>query len=187
MRSIAVYCGSKFGSRPEFEIGARSLGQYLAQQGIRLVYGGGNVGLMGVVASQALASGGEVIGVIPQALKDREIAHTGLSKLIVVQDMHERKQTMADLADGFIAMPGGAGTLEEIFEVWTWAQLGYHGKPCAFFNLHGYFDTLLTFVDQMVASGFMAKEYREMLTVSDDPSVIVAAFQAYTPPNEKWL
>lgn len=186
MRSIAVFCGSKFGNHPAFENGARKLGTCLAQQGIRLVYGGGKVGLMGAVASQVLASGGEVVGVIPQSLKDKEIAHTGLSELIVVQDMHERKQTMANLADGFIAMPGGAGTLEEIFEVWTWAQLGYHGKPCAFYNLNSYFNTLLEFVDQMVASGFMGQEYRDMLTISDDPALIVTAFQTYMPPKEKW-
>ena len=187
MRSIAVYCGSKFGNHPVYEQGARQLGRCLAGQGIRLVYGGGNVGLMGVLASQALACGGEVVGVIPQSLKNREIAHIGLSELIVVQDMHERKQTMADLADGFIAMPGAAGTLEEIFEAWTWAQLGYHTKPCAFFNLDGYFDTLLTFVDQMVSSGFMAEEYRDMLIVSDDPEAILTTFKIYTPPGEKWL
>jgi len=186
MRSIAVYCGSKMGHHPAFEQGARDLGQCLAQQGIRLVYGGGNVGLMGAVASQALAAGGEVVGVMPQALKDREIAHTGLSELIVVPDMHQRKQAMADLADGFIAMPGGAGTLEEIFEVWTWGQLGYHGKPCAFYNVNGYFDTLLAFVDQMVSAGFMSGEYREMLTISADPARIVSAFEDYQPPRKKW-
>jgi uncharacterized protein (TIGR00730 family) len=153
---------------------------------VRLVYGGGNVGLMGVVASQAMACGGEVVGVIPTSLEERELAHKGLTELIVVPDMHVRKRTMADLADGFIAMPGGIGTLEEIFEIWTWAQLGYHAKPCAFFNLAGYFDTLLAFVDHMVAAGFMYDVYRKMVTVSDDPAAIVAAFKAYTPPGGKW-
>lgn len=186
MRSIAVYCGSRFGNQPVFESGARLLGSCLAQQGIRLVYGGGNVGLMGAVASQAMASGGEVVGVIPSALKDKELAHLGLSELIVVQDMHERKHKMAELADGFIAMPGGIGTLEEIFEVWTWAQLGFHGKPCAFYNLNGYFDTLMRFVDQMVASEFVSGVYRDMVTVSNDPDAIISAFRSYRPPMEKW-
>ncbi len=186
MRSIAVYCGSRSGSDPLFEAGARALGKCLAEAGLRLVYGGGNVGLMGVVASQAMACGGEVVGVIPTELQARELAHTGLTELIVVADMHERKRRMADLADAFIAMPGGIGTLEEIFEIWTWAQLGYHAKPCAFFNLNGYFDTLLAFVDEVIGAGFMAQTYRDMMTVADDPAAIVAAFRAYRPPDEKW-
>jgi len=186
LKTICVYCGANPGNHPQYAAAARALGQAMVAQNLALVYGGGNVGLMGVLASQALASGGEVVGVIPQSLKNRELAHSGLSELIVVQDMHERKLTMAGLADGFIAMPGAAGTLEEIFEAWTWAQLGYHTKPCAFFNMDGYFDTLLSFVDQMVSSGFMAEEYRDMLIVSDDPEVILAAFKTYTPPGEKW-
>ncbi|KAF0804856.1 hypothetical protein A6D6_02773 [Alcanivorax xiamenensis] len=184
--NIAVFCGSSSGVDPIYEQQARALARALVAQGHGLVYGGGRVGLMGVIADAVLEAGGEVIGVIPQALKDREIQHTGITELHVVENMHQRKAMMAELADGFIAMPGGAGTLEEIFEVWTWAQLGYHHKPCGFFNVIGYYDGLIGFLEHMVDQGFMKPAYREMLTVDADPEVLVAAFADYQAPVAKW-
>ncbi|MCV6588975.1 MAG: TIGR00730 family Rossman fold protein [Marinobacterium sp.] len=186
MKHIAVYCGSSMGTEPAYRDAAISMAQTLAQAGIGLVYGGGKTGLMGTVADAALAAGGEVTGIIPGALESKEIAHPGLTTLEVVDDMHSRKKRMSDLSDGFIAMPGGTGTMEEIFEVWTWGQLGYHNKPCAFLNINGYYDTLLDFIDRMVNDGFMRPEFREMLTVSDQPEIILDAFQQYRPPHDKW-
>lgn len=186
VKHIAVYCGSSMGTEPAYRDAAISMAQTLAQAGIGLVYGGGKTGLMGTVADAALAAGGEVTGIIPGALESKEIAHPGLTTLEVVDDMHSRKKRMSDLSDGFIAMPGGTGTMEEIFEVWTWGQLGYHNKPCAFLNINGYYDTLLDFIDRMVNDGFMRPEFREMLTVSDQPEIILDAFQQYRPPHDKW-
>ncbi|MFM2480106.1 TIGR00730 family Rossman fold protein [Celerinatantimonas sp. YJH-8] len=186
MKNIAVFCGSKSGQSPLFSQAATELGSYFAQQNIRLIYGGGKVGLMGTIADAVLNAGGEVFGVIPEKLKAKEIAHPNLTELLVVSDMHERKAKMAELADGFIAMPGGAGTLEEISEVWTWAQLGYHQKPCAFYNINHFYDPLLQMIELMVTQGFMTQSYLDMLLVSDTPASLIHAMQHYVPPQEKW-
>lgn len=186
LKSIAVFCGSSFGSSPVFQEAAVKLGNYLAEHQIRLVYGGGKVGLMGAIADATLAKGGEVYGVIPQKLCDKELAHPRLSELEIVADMHERKARMAELSDGFIAMPGGSGTLEEIAEVWTWAQLGYHNKPCGFYNINGFYDPLLLMVDRMVKQGFLRQVYYDMLCLSDSPHTLIHAMQRYLPPQDKW-
>jgi len=186
MKRIAVYCGSSIGNDPVYREQAIRLGQALAANDLELVYGGGKVGLMGTIADAVMEAGGRVTGIIPDALESREIGHPGLTTLEVVSDMHARKKRMSDLADGFIAMPGGPGTLEEIFEVWTWGQLGYHHKPCAFFNINNYYDGLLAFTETMVSSGFMRAEFREMLTVTDQPEIILDAFRHYQPPQDKW-
>lgn len=183
---IAVFCGSASGHDPVYQRAAKQLGQTLAGQGIGLVYGGGHVGLMGAVADAALLHGGEVIGVMPQALVDREIAHNGLTRLDVVSDMHARKDRMSELADGFVALPGGAGTLEEIFEQWTWAQLGIHEKPCGFLNVDGYFDPLLSMVDKMVEQGFMKMDYGQMLVITDNIDTLLQKISEYSPPARKW-
>lgn len=164
------------------------MGQALAAAGIGLVYGGAHVGLMGLLADTVLAAGGEVTGVIPSALEELEIAHRGLTKLHVVGSMHERKALMAELADGFIAMPGGIGTLEEIFEVLTWAQLGMHQKPCGLFEIDGYFTLLLRFLDHTVEQRFMRAEHRDMILLESDPDRLLARFEAYRPPAlVKWI
>ncbi len=183
---IAVFCGSSFGRLPEYQQQAKLLGQALAGRNIELIYGGGHVGLMGTIADAVLDAGGRVTGVIPTALKSKEIAHANLSHLIVVKDMHERKATMAELADAFIAMPGGAGTLEEIFEAWTWAMLGYHQKPCAFFNAGGYYDKLLSFIDHMTEEAFLRPGYQEMLIINQNPDALLEAIITYVPPSAKW-
>ena len=158
IRRVAVYCGSRTGARPAYALEAARLGARLAGAGVGLVYGGGHVGLMGVVADAVLEGGGEVVGVIPQALVDREVGHTGLTELRVVQTMHERKAAMAETADAFVAMPGGLGTLEEIAEVLTWAQLGFHAKPCAFLDAGGYYAPLVAWLGHAVAEGFVAAD-----------------------------
>ncbi|TBW54376.1 TIGR00730 family Rossman fold protein [Marinobacter halodurans] len=183
---VAVFCGSSHGNDPVYGRSARAMGRALAEGGHTLVYGGGKVGLMGVVADTVLEHGGEVIGVIPRMLKEREIAHEGVTELFVVDDMHERKGRMNSLAQAFIAMPGGPGTLEEIFEAWTWAQLGYHEKPCAFYNVAGYYDPLLAFMDTMRDREFLKPHYRDMLIVSDEPSEILSRFETYSSPQAKW-
>ncbi|MBD2055186.1 TIGR00730 family Rossman fold protein [Oculatella sp. FACHB-28] len=160
MKRVCVFCGSNQGANPAYGFAAEQLGKLLAQQNIGLVYGGGKVGLMGTVADAALAAGGEVIGVIPQALADREIAHTGLSKLHIVASMHERKALMSDYADAFIALPGGMGTLEEFAEVLTWGQLGLHQKPCGLLNIEGYYNSLIAFFNQAVQAQFVRPEHR---------------------------
>jgi hypothetical protein len=185
---VCVFCGSSPGARPDYVESARRLGAVLADQGIRLVYGGASVGLMGIVADACLAGGGDVIGVIPEVLKAREVSHAGLPALRVVGSMHERKALMADLADGFVALPGGAGTLEEFFEVWTWAQLGLHGKPCGLLNVAGYFDDLLSFLDRAVTDGFVRAAHRDMVIVETDPARLLDRLRAYAPPDvPKWL
>ena len=185
---ICVYTGSRHGSRPEYEETARSFGALLAREGIGLVYGGGRLGLMGVVADATLEAGGEVIGIIPQKLVDLEVAHTGLTQLHIVHSMHERKAMMAELADGFIAMPGGIGTLEEFFETWTWAQLGMHGKPCGLLNVAGYFDPLLAFLDKSVEEKFVRAVHRKMVMVEEDPAALLDRFAGYEPPQVvKWV
>ena len=187
MMRLAVFCGSSMGIRGEFLDAAQLLGRLLAAQDIELVYGGGHVGLMGGVADAVLGAGGKVIGVMPQHLVDKEIAHQGLTELIVVADMHERKLKMADLSDGFIAMPGGAGTIEEITEQWTWAQLGVHQKPCAFLNVLDYYDPFKMFVTSMVENGFVQADYADMLIYADDPQSILAEIKSYVAPAPKWI
>jgi len=185
---LCVFCGSNAGQDPVYLATARSLGAALAENGIELVYGGASVGLMGAVADAALDKGGHVIGVMPQALVDKEIAHKGLSDLRVVGSMHERKALMAELADGFIALPGGLGTFEELFEVWTWAQLGYHRKPCALLNAAGFYDKLTDFLDDVVERGFVKPIHRAMLIVENEPATLIQAIRAYEPPKvDKWI
>ncbi|WP_440867590.1 TIGR00730 family Rossman fold protein [Symbiopectobacterium purcellii] len=186
MMVMGIFCGSSAGSDTAFIDAARVTGKTLAQAGIAIVYGGGRVGLMGAVADAALAQGGKVIGVMPRLLADQELSHPGLTTLHVVENMHERKAKMAQITDSFIAMPGGPGTLEEIFEQWTWAQLGIHDKPCAFLNVNGYFDPLKTMNETMVSQGFMKQTYADMLTFSDSIEDILRVFATYTPPPHKW-
>jgi len=183
---ICVFCGSSSGEDPAFLDAARETGKVLVEQEIELVYGGARVGLMGAVADAVLVAGGRATGVMPRALVEREIAYQGLTTLHIVDTMHERKTLMCDLSDGFIALPGGAGTLEEIFEQWTWAQLGIHQKPCGFLNVKGYFDPLRDMIGRTVSQGFMAPEYQSMLAFATDPRRLLAAFQAYRPPPRKW-
>lgn len=187
MRRLCVFCGSSSGLQPAYHSAAQSLGRALTDRRIGLVYGGAHVGLMGAVADAVLSGGGEVIGVIPRALVEREIAHRGLTELRVVDSMHERKALMADLANGFVALPGGAGTLEELFEVWTWAQLGLHRKPCGLLNVNGYFDALGEFLDHATSEGFLRAEHRAMLMMETDPAVLLDRLAHYTPPpGSKW-
>jgi hypothetical protein len=168
LSAVAVFCGSNTGRNDAYRDAAGRLGRTLAERGIELVYGGGNVGLMGVLADAALAAGGRVTGVMPQHLVDREVAHRGLSELRVVADMHERKATMAAASDAFIALPGGPGTMEEFFEAWVWRLLGLHGKPIGLLNTAGYYDRLDAFLSQVVADGFMAEDARRALVVEKD-------------------
>lgn len=167
MQAIGVFCGSSIGVATAYADAARSLGTLLAQRGVTLVYGGGKVGLMGVLADAALTAGGRVIGVIPQALLDREVGHLGLTDLRVVHSMAERKSLMGELSDAFIALPGGIGTLDELFEVWTWTQLGLHDKPCGLLNVAGYFDPLLRFLDHATEQEFLAPSQRALLSVEE--------------------
>lgn len=183
---IAVYTGSAPGSSPAYRAAAEDVGRRLAVDGVGIVYGGGRVGLMGAVADAARAAGGEVIGVIPQALVDAELAHPGLSTLEVVPDMHVRKMRMAELADGFVALPGGPGTLEELFEAWTWLQLGLHRKPVALYDVDGFWQPLLGMLDGMVEAGFMRRAFRESLCVVRTPDGLLDAFAAWEPPAPKW-
>lgn len=176
--SLCVYCGSSSGARPEYQAAARALGIILAERQIRLVYGGGRVGLMGALADAAIDAGGEVIGVIPRALMDKELGHQGVATLHVVRDMHERKHMMATLAEGFIAMPGGWGTLEELTEMLTWLQLGFHDKPIGLFNVAGYYDRLLAFEAQMVEEKFVRAGHRDLMCVASDPSDLLAKMAA---------
>ena len=185
--NICIFCGSSFGNDSAYRQAAESTGKLLSERGIGLVYGGGHVGLMGVVADAVLSGGGQVTGVIPRALAEREVAHNGLTSLIVVETMHERKAEMAKRADGFIALPGGAGTMEEAFEQWTWAQLGVHQKPCGFLNVNGYFDPLRVMINKMIQEGFLKPEYAEILIFSDNPDQILTAFKTYAPPARKWV
>src|SRR3712207_592230 len=183
MKSLCVFCGSRSGTEAAYDEAARVLGRAVAAENVTLVYGGGRVGLMGVVADAALGAGGEVVGVIPRSLLEREIAHTGLTDLRVVGSMHERKALMSELSEGFIALPGGTGTLEEFFEVLTWAQLGEHSKPCALLNAGRYYDPLLAVFDHMVAKGFLSEEHREMVLVETGPEALLEALAAYRPPR----
>ena len=188
MTRICVFAGSSAGVRPDYRGAASELGTVMAARGIELVYGGAHVGLMGAVADAALAGGGRVTGVIPKALVDREVAHSGLTELRVVTSMHQRKALMADLSDAFIALPGGWGTLDEMFEILTWAQLKIHRKPCGLLNVQGYFDRLLSFLDHTVEQGFVRREYGSLLATSDDPATLLDALASQMPPViEKWI
>jgi uncharacterized protein (TIGR00730 family) len=183
-----VFCGSASGARTSYSATASELGALLAREGIELVYGGAKVGLMGAVADAALAAGGQVFGVLPEGLADRERAHAGLTELRVVGSMHERKATMAERADAFIALPGGFGTLEELFEMVTWAQLGLHRKPCAILDVDGYYSGLVAFLDRASGEGLLRPEHRAMLLVDDDPARLLARLRAYQAPNvPRWL
>ncbi|QIO07882.1 LOG family protein [Acinetobacter lanii] len=186
MKSIAIFCGSTLGTDAIFAETAQRTGQLIAEQGKTLVYGGGRSGLMGIVADSALAAGGKVIGVIPQGLVDRELAHPNLTELHVVTSMHERKTLMAELSDGFIALPGGAGTLEEIFEQWTWAQLGIHLKPCAFLNVEGFYDPLLQFIRLTTEKEFTRTRFTDALIHSASIEEILNQFEHYVAPQPKW-
>jgi uncharacterized protein (TIGR00730 family) len=188
LKAVCVFCGSSSGNDPAYAEAARTLGITLAERGITLVYGGGHVGLMGVVADAALGAGGGVIGVMPKALVEREIGHTGLTELHIVGSMHERKAMMSELSEGFVALPGGNGTLEEFFEVLTWAQLGEHDKPCGLLNVAGYYDPLLAVFDRMVDRDFLRKEHRKLVLVESDPSALLGRFEGYEPPKTvKWV
>ena len=188
MQSVCVFCGSSQGLDPAYTEAARSLGRTLAEANIRLVFGGGHVGLMGVVSNAALEAGGEVIGVIPRSLVERELAHAGLTDLRIVGSMHERKGIMSDLSEGFITLPGGTGTLEEFFEVLTWAQLGEHEKPCGLLNVAGYYDPLLTVFDQMVNRGFLSEPNRDLVLVESEPERLLQRLESYQPPKTaKWI
>lgn len=186
MNSIAIFCGSAFGSDAIFTETAKLTGETIAKQGKTLIYGGGRSGLMGVVADSALAVGGQVIGVIPQNLVDAELAHPHLTELYVVKDMHERKTKMSELSDGFIALPGGAGTWEEIFEQWTWAQLGIHLKPCAFLNIENFYGDLFKFIQLSTDKGFTKKRFTDALICSDSIEAILAQFETFVAPEPKW-
>ncbi|MDB5690592.1 MAG: family Rossman fold protein [Sphingomonas bacterium] len=185
---ICVFLGSSFGRAPVYADVATRFGTLLAERGIGLVYGGGAVGLMGVIADAATAAGGEVIGVIPEALRAREHDHRGISELHVVKTMHERKALMAELADAFVALPGGIGTFEELFEVWTWAQLGYHSKPCGLLDVAGFFDRMSGFIDHVVEEGFLRPEHRAMLIVERDPAAMLDRLAGYrAPATPNWI
>jgi uncharacterized protein (TIGR00730 family) len=188
LSAVAVYLGSSMGTDPDFAAATKKLGGVLAERGIRLIYGGGRVGLMGVLADAVLRGGGSVTGVITRALEDKEIAHHGLMDLTVVHTMHERKAMMADRADGFIMLPGGYGTMDEFFEVLTWTQLGIHVKPCAVLDVNGYFGPLLGLLDNAAGQGFLRGDHRGMVLTGTDPGDLLDRMAAWVPPaTEKWL
>ena len=188
MTRLAVYCGSSPGGDPAYADAARALGAEMVARGIGLVFGGGHIGLMGTIADTVLAAGGEAIGVIPTALRDKELAHKGCTELHIVSTMHERKALMADLADGFIAMPGGFGTLDEMFEMLTWSQLGYHPKPCCFLNVIGYYDALFSFLDSCVEARFVTQVHREMIITASEPGALLDEIASFHAPDQaKWL
>ncbi|MDX6187932.1 TIGR00730 family Rossman fold protein [Flavobacterium sp. Fl-318] len=188
MKRIGIFCGSSFGTEAIYQEQATLLGQTLAKQNIELVYGGADVGLMGALADGALSEGGKVIGVLPGFLRSKEIAHKGLTELILVESMHERKTKINDLSDGVIALPGGFGTLDELFEMLTWAQLGLHKKPIAILNINGYYDSLLELTHTMVEKGFLKNVNQEMLLVSDSIDDLLEKMRNYTPPTVgKWI
>jgi uncharacterized protein (TIGR00730 family) len=188
IRSLCVYCGSNSGSDPAFAAATKELAQRLVERDVRVVYGGGAVGLMGTLADAALEAGGTVVGVIPQALMDREIGHRGLTELRVVGSMHERKALMAELADGFVALPGGIGTLEELIEAYTWSQLGLHAKPLGVLNVNGYYDALEAFLDQAVLARFLRPEHRAVLAVEAEAGALLDRLdRAVVPTLTKWL
>jgi uncharacterized protein (TIGR00730 family) len=187
MNRICVFCGTNTGSRPDYGAAARELGRILAEQGIELVYGGASVGIMGELADSVHEHGGHVTGIIPQQLMEKEAAHTGIANLIVVASMHQRKSQMADMSDGFIALPGGIGTLEGFFEILTWSQLGIHAKPSGILNVAGYFDGLTRFLDHAVKEGFLTEEHRSAIIMETEPRRLLERMQAYTPPASEKL
>jgi uncharacterized protein (TIGR00730 family) len=188
MKRICVYCGSSPGLLPDYRAAAQVLGHELAARGLGLVYGGASVGVMGAVADAVLEKGGQAIGVIPFALATREVAHDGLDELFVVESMHERKAKMAELSDGFIALPGGWGTIEEIFEMLTWAQLGFHQKPCGLLNISGYYDHLYTFLEHAIDQRFVREEYRPMIMMEQTADGLLDRYQHYQAPSvKKWI
>ncbi|MBH3427602.1 TIGR00730 family Rossman fold protein [Pseudomonas alkylphenolica] len=188
VRSVCVFCGASTGVNPAYREAAIALGQAIAQRGLTLVYGGGAVGLMGIVADAAMAAGGEVIGIIPEALKNAEIGHTGLTRLEVVDGMHARKARMAELSDAFVALPGGLGTLEELFEVWTWGQLGYHAKPLGLLDVNGFYSKLGDFLDHVVEEGFVRPQHRAMLALATTPDELLDAMDSFEAPVlPKWV
>ncbi|GAA0615392.1 TIGR00730 family Rossman fold protein [Virgibacillus siamensis] len=182
MKHLAVFCGSSNGLSEAYRDGAVQLGQELAKQHITLVYGGSSIGIMGAVANTVLENGGNVIGIIPKMLEAKEISHPNLTELIVVDSMHERKAKMAELADGFMALPGGTGTLEEFIEVFTWAQLGMHQKPCGLLNINHYYDPLISLIHHMADQAFLQEQFREMALVDNRPDVLLDKFNSYEPP-----
>ena len=187
MKAVCVYCGSSYGARPVYAEAAKAFGRALVQADLALIYGGGSVGLMGTIADEVLARGGRAIGVIPELLMNKEVGHKGLTELHVVPDMHQRKKKMADLSDAFVSMPGGVGTFEELFEVYTWAQLRYHEKPVALLNIDNYYDPLLAMLKHTVEEGFMRAPFLDMLQVESDPVKLIGALKAYTPPAiDRW-
>lgn len=188
MKRVCVFCGSSSGARPEYAAAARALAQLLAARGLGLVYGGGNIGLMGIVADAMLEAGGEVTGVIPRSLLVKEVGHRGITDLRVVETMHERKALMSELADAFIALPGGFGTLDEFFEILTWAQLGFHGKPCGLLNVAGYFDHMLMALDHAVAERFLRPQHRALVLADTDPVALLSRLAAFAPQQDgKWI
>lgn len=188
MNHLCVFCGSNAGHNPVYTQAAVELGQLMASRNIGLVYGGGNVGLMGIIADACLEAGGKVTGVIPEFLLAKEVGHTGLTEMIVVKTMHERKQRMADLSEGFIAMPGGFGTLDELCEILTWAQLGLHGFPIGLLNVNHYFQPLVNMFDHMAEERFLHPQNRSMVLLHDRPEELLALMDTWQPPNvEKWM
>jgi uncharacterized protein (TIGR00730 family) len=188
IRRVCVFCGSNAGEDPVYIEAARTLGGVLAREGVGLVYGGGSVGLMGELADSVLHAGGEVTGVIPHALWAREVGHRGLTDLHIVETMHERKAMMADLSDAFIALPGGLGTLEEIFEIWTWAQLGLHQKPVGFLDVNGFYAPLMKFLDRAARESFLKPQHRAIALIDTNPATLLQRFESWTPPRvEKWI
>jgi uncharacterized protein (TIGR00730 family) len=188
MRRVCVFCGSSPGARAAYVEAARALGRELARRGLGLVYGGGNVGLMGALADEVLAAGGEVVGVIPRALVSREVAHAGLTELEIVETLFERKGRMLELADAFVSLPGGVGTLDELFEVLTWVQLGYLAKPCGLLEVAGHYAPLLAFLDRLVTERFLRPEHRALLLVADDPEALLSRLETWRATTlDKWL
>lgn len=188
MKNITVFCGSSSGFRLEYAEAAVNLAQCLAERNIRLIYGGGNVGLMGIIADEVMRQNGEVIGIIPDSLDKKEVGHRGITELHVVGSMHERKAMMAELTDGFIAMPGGIGTFEEFFEILTWAQLGFHAKPCGILNVAGYYDGLLALCDTAVGEGFLREVHRRLILDESDPTLLLEKMRNFQSPTvEKWI
>ena len=188
MKNICVYCGSNPGRLPEYRGAARLLGYEMASRGLGLVYGGASIGVMGAVADAVLERGGQAIGVIPYSLATKEVSHDGLDELIVVDSMHERKARMAELSDGFIALPGGWGTIEEIFEMLTWAQLGFHEKPCGLLNVASYYDPLFTFLENAIEQQFVKEAYRPMIMMDEAPAALLDRFDEYRAPKvKKWI
>ena len=183
---IAIFCGSSAGNNIKYINVTKELGKFFALNNIDIVYGGGNVGLMGAIADSVMENGGKVYGVIPEKLKEKELAHKNITELKVVSNMHERKALMSEMADAYVVLPGGVGTLEEIFEVWTWAQLGFHKKACAFLNINGFYDKLFEVIEDMCEKQFLKQEYSDMLIKTDDQEELLKAIKNYTPPKQKW-